>query len=702
MSRTSSQTFTTSSIAAGTQGTFDVGITGGPSIVNILMIELVPSVTGDGNTTSLELFHSSSRSTSVRYYNAESFPGNLYDPTDNSSGSPALSSWGTPIAADDTDGSGQWHGRITNSGLVAKTYTITIWYEEIQQTASTGVVTFRSGGTFNGSVGIGGAPTGYTGLFVTGTGSNGQAFIDVSGATANLGFINRGAGGHQWTIRGGFTDNTSLDFRDDTSSSDTLILKAGAVGVCTAPQQGIYTLTMPGNNAWIGWRNAANSANIGLFGMDGSDQMIVRGGPGGTYSHILQTNAGATVMTIDASQLVTMTAASDGLFPLTLNYAGSTTKAQLYVDHNGPGFFDQNGTGGLGLFLNTAGSYASLRAGGTENLRVTSTQAMVPTGSAVAPALVSFNFTTTGLYFDSTHLNFSVNGNQQMVISAAGAIAGATDNTQSLGTAALRWANGYFGTLIAAGIATNATGSLYVGSNNSQSNVFDSAQTANDGSYLILRRAEGTQAALANVAAGDIQGSLMWSAYAGGYQSTAIIRATVNASSVIVGGHRPATDLQFYTNIDNGAQTLNMTLFNDGGLVVGSPTGGSKGAGTINVASGIYLNGTAYTNPHGGFEAAYTGKLTLYADRMAKMGLPNYQAMTLNEVEAYTRKHFHFPWMGDDQHNDIFAGGERLLLNVEQLAVGVFGMNHRLESIDEKCQRYERAFARLGMDLATA
>lgn len=40
-----------------------------------------------------------------------------------------------------------------------------------------------------------------------------------------------------------------------------------------------------------------------------------------------------------------------------------------------------------------------------------------------------------------------------------------------------------------------------------------------------------------------------------------------------------------------------ISVFADGGVTVGSPTGGDKGAGTINVAGGLYLNGTAYTNP---------------------------------------------------------------------------------------------------------
>lgn len=152
MARKLSQTFVTGSAAAGGSVTFDVGITGGPSIVNILKVKVLPSTIGDGNTTSVELFHKATRLTADRYYDAQSFPGNLYEPMDNSSGSPAETAYGAPIAADDEDGTGQWHGKISNAGLVSKTYTVTIEYEEIQQTATSGTVTFRSGANFAGNV----------------------------------------------------------------------------------------------------------------------------------------------------------------------------------------------------------------------------------------------------------------------------------------------------------------------------------------------------------------------------------------------------------------------------------------------------------------------------------------------------------------------------------------------------------------------
>lgn len=54
---------------------------------------------------------------------------------------------------------------------------------------------------------------------------------------------------------------------------------------------------------------------------------------------------------------------------------------------------------------------------------------------------------------------------------------------------------------------------------------------------------------------------------------------------------------QIYHWTSGGGYALVATLFSDGGMTLGSPTGGDKGAGTLNVAGGLYLNGTAYTNP---------------------------------------------------------------------------------------------------------
>jgi len=49
------------------------------------------------------------------------------------------------------------------------------------------------------------------------------------------------------------------------------------------------------------------------------------------------------------------------------------------------------------------------------------------------------------------------------------------------------------------------------------------------------------------------------------------------------------------TMVHNGTTVL--TLYADGGITIGAPTGASKGAGTLNVATGLYVNNVAVTVP---------------------------------------------------------------------------------------------------------
>lgn len=133
---------------------------------------------------------------------------------------------------------------------------------------------------------------------------------------------------------------------------------------------------------------------------------------------------------------------------------------------------------------------------------------------------------------------------------------------------------------------------------------------------------------------------------------------------------------------DNG--TNRVVVASTGGIQVGAPTGGDQGTGTINVATNIFKNGTAYNNPHGGFEYAYTGKLVKYSERMVAMGLANYHPLSLEELESYTREHYHFPYLGDNEHLGLFDGSERLLLITEELAVHLFRLHHRIASLESE------------------
>ena len=197
---------------------------------------------------------------------------------------------------------------------------------------------------------------------------------------------------------------------------------------------------------------------------------------------------------------------------------------------------------------------------------------------------------------------------------------------------------------------------------------------ANGGPYFLFDRDS------ASPAANDALGNMIWRGRnsAASLVNLAIIGSTYYDTTA---GSEDA-GIAIGSSVNGALNTTEATFYK--GIQVGAPTGGAKGVGTANFAADIYKNNTAYSNPHGGFEYAYTGKVEKYADRMAAMGLPNYHPLTLSELENYTRENFHFPYLGDEERVGVFGGGERLLLITEELAVHLFRLAHRLEELEKR------------------
>jgi hypothetical protein len=74
-----------------------------------------------------------------------------------------------------------------------------------------------------------------------------------------------------------------------------------------------------------------------------------------------------------------------------------------------------------------------------------------------------------------------------------------------------------------------------------------------------------------------------------------------SVGSVLVGGTTPYSSVLGTQNATSlhliAGNGVALTIAQDGGILIGNPTGGTKGPGTINVAAGLYLNGAAYTFP---------------------------------------------------------------------------------------------------------
>lgn len=120
--------------------------------------------------------------------------------------------------------------------------------------------------------------------------------------------------------------------------------------------------------------------------------------------------------------------------------------------------------------------------------------------------------------------------------------------------------------------------------------------------------------------------------------------------------------------------TSDGSLVLGGGLVLGGPTGGDKGVGTLNAQNDIYKNNTAYTNPDYVFEAEYTG--AAFDEKFAAYRVP-----ALTAVEAFTREHLHLP--GISRHaSGIFERADMLLEKIEEIHLFLFEHQRRLAALE--------------------
>lgn len=118
-----------------------------------------------------------------------------------------------------------------------------------------------------------------------------------------------------------------------------------------------------------------------------------------------------------------------------------------------------------------------------------------------------------------------------------------------------------------------------------------------------------------------------------------------------------------------------------GGIVAGAPTGGNLGTGTINVATSISKNNTAYTNPDYVFEHFFTGKIEKYADREGAQFYAGLQP--LEQVEDFARQHLHLPNIPDIP-TGIFERADLVLELVESLYLYAFEANKRIKALEAK------------------
>lgn len=150
------------------------------------------------------------------------------------------------------------------------------------------------------------------------------------------------------------------------------------------------------------------------------------------------------------------------------------------------------------------------------------------------------------------------------------------------------------------------------------------------------------------------------------------------ASEAYTAGSNQGSYFQFETTSAASASRVARLTIADG-IQIGAPTGGDKGAGTLNAAGDIYKNNTAYTNPDYAFEHYYTGKIERFAENE---GAASYCGlMPLDELRDYTRKNLRLPGINDEGIG-IFARSDLILEKLEEMTLHVLDLHERVKRLE--------------------
>lgn len=125
---------------------------------------------------------------------------------------------------------------------------------------------------------------------------------------------------------------------------------------------------------------------------------------------------------------------------------------------------------------------------------------------------------------------------------------------------------------------------------------------------------------------------------------------------------------------------VNIAMFTqNGGMQVGSPTGGDKGVGTINVSGDIYKNNTAYTNPDYVFEFWDKGYVEQFSDNS---GADDYDGkLLLDDLEGFIEKNYQLPGVGEAK--GVFGRMDAYLEKLEEAYLYIIELHNRLTALED-------------------
>lgn len=137
-------------------------------------------------------------------------------------------------------------------------------------------------------------------------------------------------------------------------------------------------------------------------------------------------------------------------------------------------------------------------------------------------------------------------------------------------------------------------------------------------------------------------------------------------------------EIIFATTVSN-ATVDRMTI--RAGLQMGTPTGGDKGTGSINVALDVFKNNSAYLNPDYALEHYFTGKIERFADRPGAGDYPG--LMPLDELEEFVREHWHLPRVPRTPVG-MFERGDIALEKIEEIFLHLIEAKRRMDDIERR------------------
>lgn len=124
-------------------------------------------------------------------------------------------------------------------------------------------------------------------------------------------------------------------------------------------------------------------------------------------------------------------------------------------------------------------------------------------------------------------------------------------------------------------------------------------------------------------------------------------------------------------NLGVGIKNPSSRLHVDGGVQVGSPTGGDRGTGTINVSGDIYKNGTAYNNPDYVFAQHFDGSNDAGYGGM----------VPLERLEERLRSERHLPGIVHEPMG-VFQRQDVLLEKLEEAYLHIIELTKRVQRLE--------------------